>query len=307
MTFGLLRHKIEPELCKGREHIVSVAAMRAQESVTPADAWSFEYRNGIICKTEVLPPEREKNLNWSLANLYSQEDAENDPAFAERLGKVLADRNIKRAYGPSVIFHSGHIVEREELTTEITLPGGAKLFRRKDLPADGVPIRRGEAFVMSGAGCPPVIIAGKGFCLPMHGSRDTLVDRASLAGNPPREHSSVIHAGVAFLKEKYGVDVRHLALCGGFHIRPSEFTHPFNHPKYGETNARLFEHLLFTYGANIMNNEGDLDMAELALGIARDIGIPYAEFGDPLPKRAATTRDGREEFWRNLVLVYRTQ
>lgn len=301
------------------EGYITVRAATAETHVyrTESDPWSFEFKDGIVCKAEVIPPNPRKDLNWSLAGLYSQEDVDRQPLLARRLADELIRRDVRRAYAPSVAAHSARIVGREELTTCMKLPGGVLLYRNKDLPADGVPIRRKEAFIMSGAGCPPIIIAGKGHCIPVHGSRQSLIDveRASDEHRTPsREYESVIHAAVAFLRERHKVQPHHLALRGGLHIAPDLFEHPFSHPKLAIQNLALYDYLCDEYDAftAMQSTKGHLDLADLAMRIALKLGFPEkrVSFAPPLPEEAVTTRNEPEYPggpWRNLVIVYRTQ
>lgn len=293
--------------------------MRAQtfeatEAGDTPDPWSFELRDGIICRAEVIPPDRATGFQWSLANFYCQDDADAQPELAARLGQVLTERGIKRAYAPSVatrssdgtVTHSIDIVDREDLSTRILLPGDSQMFRNKSLPGGGVAIRRGEAMVMSGAGCPPHMLAGKGFCIGMHVSRDTLVDRNLLVDKPARSAPSIVHAAVSYLEERHGVERAKMSLKGGLHIPPWEFLHPLDDPDWGEHNTRLFQHLLFTYGPGILDQNGEFDLEKLVQAICTKLSVRMS-FGRPLPKRASTTRDEDKGVMRNLVLVYRLQ
>lgn len=288
--------------------------LKAAESGNPADPWSFELRDGIICKAEVIPPDRATGFQWSLANFYCQDDADAQPELAARLGQVLTERGIKRAYAPSVatrssdgtVTHSIDIVDREDLTTRILLPSGSEMFRNKSLPGGGVAIRRGEAMVMSGAGCPPQMLAGKGFCVGMHASRDTLIDRDHIDGAAPRAYPSIIHAAVAYFEERYGVERDKMSLKGGLHIPPWEFLHPLNDPDWGEANRRMFDYLLDHHGPGILDTEGEFDLEKLVQAICTELSVRMS-FGNPLPKRASTTRDEGKGAMRNLVLVYRVQ
>ena len=289
--------------------------VETRASCEPNDPWSFEFKDGIICKAELIPPNPRKGLNWSLANFYSQEDAEQQPALAKRIADELIKRDVRRAYAPSVAHHSARIVDREELSTCIELPGGVLLFRNKDLPADGVPIRRKEAFIMSGAGCSPIVVAGKGYCVPIHGSRETLIDRSKFdPTSTSRDHESVIHAVVDFLRRQYKVKPEHLSLRGGLYIAADKFEHPYDHPEHGVLNLALYDYLFDLYdGFELMaGSRGHLDLGELAMTIARKVGIPKknTSFAQTLPEGAVTTRNQSEypgAPWRNLVIVYRTQ
>jgi hypothetical protein len=116
------------------------------------------------------------------AILQVPEDAVRHPEIAERVGRALFDRGITDAYAPAVDKMSARIVPKSLLSKVIRLPYGVNLYRNHEVPADGVALGRGHAFIMSGGGCPVVVAAGKNSCIVTHASRvNRVIMRASFA------------------------------------------------------------------------------------------------------------------------------
>src|SRR5690348_10075568 len=115
-------------------------------------------RNGNITYEAICYPAGTPSGDWSLAKLKVPGDEQLNPTEAERLGRVLASHGIKRAFAPRVADSSAIIVPKSELTDVIELPHGVKLFRNARLPADGTTLGPGDAFIMSGGGCPVIVV-----------------------------------------------------------------------------------------------------------------------------------------------------
>ncbi len=269
---------------------------------------AFRYHNGSGYESFIVAADIENNFNWSLGPLYCQADVEKNRTLVEGIVSIFKRRKVKKIYAPSVAAHSARIVGAKELTTRIELGQGIVLYRNKDLPSDGVPIQVGEGWIMSGGGCPVLIATGRGICIPMHASRESLIDLKRIeTGESSRQHESVIHATAAYFKER-GINLGEVVLRGCWNVKPENFLHPFDDPKHGSLNVRRYEDLLDRYGPSIMTEpNGCLSLPELVMHIAKSLGFAQVGFSRSLNSNEADTRHKDKKFalMRNLVGVHR--
>jgi hypothetical protein len=195
--------------------------------------------------------------DWSLKNLRLPGDVESHPTEAERLGRTLAAHGIKRAYAPHVAASSARIVPKSMLTDVLELPHGVLLLRNAQLPADGVALGRGEAFIMSGGGCPVIVAAGDGMCIAAHASRESLLDRYFIMNgrmHAERKYKSVINAivGWAARRETGILQPQKMHLRGYFTIPTHRFHHRKDDAKFGYVNSLTAEYVAKNWGPSIM-------------------------------------------------------
>jgi hypothetical protein len=267
-----------------------------------------------------IPPDARGG--WSLKDLYGQEALDRDPAFRTRLGTALASSTGSTVYAPSVGFHSAAILpDARQLKRRIEFPNGITMYRNRELPADGVFLKPGQAFVMSAAGCMTAIAAGsndenESFLLAFHMSRDSALDRKLiLEGTASRPHRSVVEAAVDALADR-GVAPEHMAIRGYFSLPPECFDHPFEHPEHGEYNQLMAGYVAEHWGAVCVSvedtDEGEsalLDMQQLLAHQAYRLGVRDVSFehGLKLSGPFAHTRHPVERLRRerNLCIVHR--
>lgn len=261
---------------------------------------------------------------WSLKEIYSQEALDSNPAFKTRLGAVLARYTGSTVYAPSVGYHSGEIVAHaRQLTQRITFPNGITMYRNKQVRADGVFVKSGQSFVMSGAGCMPAVAAGtnddnQSFMLPFHVSRDSALDRSLVLGNgPSRSHRSVVEAAIDAMGER-GVTPDRIAIRGYFSLPKACFEHPFEHPVHGEYNRRMADCVSKYWGNDCVSVEDTddgrsafLDMPSLLVQQADRLGVKDVKCEHTLKLSGpfAHTRhpDERLRTERNLSIVHRSR
>jgi hypothetical protein len=251
--------------------------------------------------------------NWSLKNLQVPEDAVRHPEIAERVGRALFDRGITDAYAPAVDKMSARIVPKSLLSKVIRLPYGVNLYRNHEVPADGVALGRGHAFIMSGGGCPVVVAAGKNSCIVTHASRDSLLDRNHIRKTgEPRDYASVIRAIIGW-SAKYGnIKPGQLSLRGFFTIPTADFSHPPDDPVWGEDNILLAEFIRKQWSAPVISGPDlCLSIPELIMAQAAEGRFGPTGMERELPSSGAFgyTRHSDEAMRtvRNLVIVHRTR
>mgnify|MGYP001574462610 FL=1 len=285
-------------------------------------ALRFSIRAASVPWEAVCIPETEQSGSWSLKDLYCQDDTSGSIAarlLAARLGAVLDECNVVKARAPSVAPSSGKIVDHLELKDEILLPQRIRLFRNRELPADGTLLRkRGDAFVMSGGGCPVIVLTGASACVVAHASRESLLPKEfEEDGRPHEEHESVVEASIRKLRElEPGLPLDRASLRVLFGITPKQFRHPVHDSHHGPNNRGRQRYLSNRYGEEAMANfirdpegEGYLDLNALTVHQARECGIENAKTGSVLPARGgfAHTRHPNPSLakGRNLVVVHR--
>lgn len=265
--------------------------------------------------TVIIYPAGTPAGNWTLKNLQLPEDVQKHPAEAERLGRVLAKHKVRRAYAPDVVPSSGIIIPRLKLESVLELPHGVQLCRKQGEPADGVALSRGEAFVMSGGGCPVLVMCGDNLCIAAHASRDSLLDTHHIKTgqrDPDRPHKSVINAMVSWAarREINPLGPRQTRLRGYATIPAHMFRHSPTNEKFGTLNMQRAEYIDKHWGPNIVNGP-DLCMSieKLVQAQARTAGFGPVTFEEELPEAGpfGYTQHPDEAMRpvRNLVIVHR--
>ncbi len=249
--------------------------------------------------------------NWSLGPLQNRSDVAKHPSLVSALRSVLQEMQVKDAFAPNVALSSARVIGTS-LLLRVPLDHGVVLHRNKTIPADAIFLEPGQAFVMSGAGCPVITAtAGKNMIV-AHASRDSLIDRDAVMGNPTDRHMSVVHAIVAALKNR-GAKTSDICMTMRFAIPAKFFGHPKNHPNptYRAYNRALKPFFARQKWQEGIREEGDsvfLDVQRLFVEQARLEGIHQAYFTESLKEfpHLAHTRDGKDPLRRNLIVVKRT-
>lgn len=245
------------------------------------------------------------DFNWSLKDLYRPEDVERKPELVSRLEAEFNDLGIIRAYAPSVAKMSGIVVDPCSFTSKIPL-NGTTLCRDPDHESDGTWLRPGEAFIMSGGGCPVAIAEGGGICLVSHVGRESAVNLPQLLKQEPsRTHMSIVDS-MAERAFELGVPPGQMTLSVLFQVPASAFGHPLGDPRWqavlryveglGENIAVVRDHVML------------LDMAALVAAQGRRAGFKVDDTVDyALPEKGpfGHTRHPDPEYRlrRNLVII----
>lgn len=285
----------------------------------PPDALRFAVRSAPVPWEGICIP-RSMATNWSLKDLYAQNDLEQleTRKLALRVGSILDELNVNEARALSVVSSSGQIVDHMELTDHILLPQGIRICRNKALPADGTLLRKkGDAFLMSGGGCPAIVLTGGSTCIVAHASRESLLPKHfSEDGTAIGEHKSVVMNCVEKFRElEPDVPLHEAHFRVVFGITPKQFSHPVKHPHHGANNRGRQRYLMRQYGevgASFVRDpdrNGYLDLNALTVHQARLCGIEDAKTGTVLPAKGsfAYTRHPDPDLaeGRNLVIVRR--
>jgi hypothetical protein len=254
-----------------------------------------------------IPPGREGNL--SVQDLYTQEDAERNVPLANRVARILSSHGIQVAYAPSVEAATAEIVSREQLSSRIELADSVLLCRQKEIPANGVRIARGEAFIMCSPGHPVIITHGRGYTHAAYMGLQSAIDEGRLYGKPPRRFEGILYA-LAYEYLQLGVPLHEVRALMLFPLKASNFTLRFDDEVYGELNRDRHEYIKKRWGEGIVReDDGQLCMSTLAKAQAKKIGFKSFECKCPLPTRKSfvTDPDPRPEFAErvNLTLVWR--
>ena len=254
------------------------------------------------------PNDAPKGLpSWSLKSMQNQQDADNNPRLVDGIYFALHQIGACRAFSPNVVPASAQIIDSTVLKP-ISLGNNFVLHRDKNIHADGIFLKPGEAFVMSGAGCPIIIATGGDQMIVAHAGRDSLIDRGAVIGNPTRKHVSVVHSIIDAFKEK-GIPVSEISMCLEFSIPADVFEHQFDHPQHGEYNRALATFINKKWSGCTLGNGNSmfLDLESVFLKQTIEAGVQrwtaekslseYTEF--------CHTRDGKDPNRRNLIVVKR--
>lgn len=246
--------------------------------------------------------------SWSLKSLQRQEDIPDNRVFSEVLAHVLSTIGVRKAFAPSVAPASANITGTTELKDKIFLNSGIRLHRNKDFPADGIFLEPNEAFVMSAAGCPVITAVGGRYMIVTHASRDSLIDRGAVVGEPTRKHVSVVHSIIDAFKER-GVPAKYVEMCMQFSIPTEVFEHDFNHPQYGRYNRQLGEFVDGLWPDCTVRKNGGLllNLEHVFMQQAARAHIASARTAERLDGHPylAHTHDGEDPSRRNLFIVKR--
>lgn len=246
--------------------------------------------------------------SWSLKPIQEHDDALKHRELASGLCATLHSIGAKMAYAPNVAAMSATIVRVGKLGKQIPLGDGVVLHRDKDVPADGVFLPPGKAFMMSGAGCPLIIATAGEYAVVAHAGRDSLIDRGAVMGRPTRNCGSVVDSIIdALLGRNAPAD--DIDMCMLFAIPAESFGHPENDPRYGEFNSRLGVYAHNNWPGSVTKKDGSVfvDLGALFVEQARQRGVRRAWAVHSLDEYPdlAHTRDGKDISRRNLYVVKR--
>lgn len=247
--------------------------------------------------------------NWSLRPIQKQKDAYYEHRrLANGLCAALVSMGVQRAYAPNVVVASARIVDTSELTVRIKLGVELHIYRNQEFPADGVFLWPGDAFMMSGAGCPLIIATAGENMVVSHAGRDSLIDRGAVMGKPTRNCGSVVDSVIdALLNRK--IPAGDINMCMMFAVPAEKFGHPESHPVHGEFNRRMGVYAHNLWPGSVTKKDGTIfiDLEALFVEQARQRGVLHAWTMRSLTEHPdlAHTRDGKNISRRNLYVVRR--
>lgn len=248
-----------------------------------------------------------KPRNWSLSQL-AHPDEQVRTEFGQKVGKILHDLRVGKAFAPSPVKFTDRIIDPAELTAQVPV-GQYLLYRNSEQPADGVSIQGGEAFVVSPSSCPTTVMIGSdGKAVVLHTGRDCLIDRHGLKHSMPtpgRKHPSIIYSALYHLGNPQEVQVKVL-----WSIPPHLFVHDMEHPEHGATNERMHYVVSTIWGPDSVPLRGKkfwLDLPKLIRDQCMSRGVPEdnIDLKHAYQSPSGTWLNGAPGTGRNLVIVAR--
>jgi hypothetical protein len=184
-------------------------------------AWQAVIPNSTL-EVLVFTPKHAPEGGWSLAPIRTEEGRQGAEMLLAALNDIAHTYNISAMYAPKVDAFSGAICLPRDLSEEISLPSGKKIFQNRNLPADGVVLPPKGALIMSTSGCPLALFYGNGREIAAHAGRKSLLGTDH---NGDVRHGGLIARAVDTLNASacYGKDV-HFWI--GFSIPEYAFSHP---------------------------------------------------------------------------------
>ncbi len=255
----------------------------------------------------------ERNLsNWSLRDFQGPIDAESHRPLAVAISKIFTKLNITQAYAPSVASANASIIDSKDLTHGISLKGHKMLYRNTEVPADGIFLKQGSAFVMSSAGCPLIIATAGDEMIASHAGIHSLIDEAMYTNQKPRRHKSVVFSIIeALLRSVDNLKPEDIKMWVLFSIPASVFTYRFGNSQYGRRN-RLFINAIKEDCPECViemqhDNCAQIDLETLIMMHATRKGVKDIYISDSLSKHPGLThtRKGTDYKKRNLIVVRR--
>ena len=248
-----------------------------------------------------------KPFNGSLSQLASP-DLYTRETFSRLLGDIHHEAQIGKAFAPNPTKFTDRIIEPSELT--MTMPIGKHvLYRNPERPADGVPLKAGEACFISPSSCPTtVMVGGDGRALVLHTGRDCLIDRHALENNAPapgRRHTSIVFSALHYLGDPEKVRVKVF-----WSIPPHRFVHDLDSPTHMKVNRRMYEAIFTLWSPDSVPLRGSkfqLDLPKLIRDQCKSRGVPEAniDLTHAYHPPAGTWTDGAKGTPRNLVVISR--
>jgi hypothetical protein len=199
---------------------------------------------------------------------------------------------IKRIYVPRVDEFNAHLARPEVfINPEIEIIGNDIELLRSDDPSffhDGVILKPGEAAFIITGDCPTIATYSDDETEPIiasHAGRNSL----HTVNHKHRTNSNSVVDEIA--KQYRNPESVHLRIIAG--IGKEQFTHPLDHPTYGEHNRKLVQYFAQFGAADPADQKGCLDLIQAITSQAVANGV----FNDISWDGIDTTTDPR--FWSN--------
>lgn len=258
---------------------------------------------GVWCPTDA-PPE-----GWSLRTLQRQEDVKRNEHLTRGVREALRKMGVYKAYAPHIAPASARIVDTRALNERIDLGEGFILQRNNLLPADGLFVGKGYAFVMSSWGCPVIIATADEQMIVAHAGRDSLIDRGAVVGEPTRKHVSVVDAIIEAFSER-GIPPSKIAMNMNFAVPAAAFGHRLDDECPGAPYNRAlltFVRERWPLAAVSTDEKMFLDLGCLCEEQAFRAGVQNVWATNSLSEfpALAHTHDGKGADRRNLFIVKR--
>lgn len=226
--------------------------------------------------------------------------------------KVAKEFGVKTLWMLIPSKFNARIAHESECGLEVEV-GGIRVMGK--IHADGILIPKGDAFGLTSADCPTVVIFDKkkDLMMAMHAGRDCLIDTSIAQGKgASRLHFSVIDSAMFELINKHECNPNDLYLETFFGIKPKDFPHSFHDENHGKRNRKLVMFLENEYGKEAAptlddkNGQGFIDLFAIIKSQASKYSIPLPNITCDNINTAsregfASTRGGDKT--RNFVIV----
>lgn len=250
--------------------------------------------------------------NWSLKDLQLPADVGFNKPLIGAISDVFTKLNITHAWAPSVASANAMIIDHKDLMYGISLKGNKILYRNPNVPADGIFLEHGEAFVMSSAGCPLIVATAGNEMIAAHAGIHSLMDKSMYTNQAPRRHKSVVFAIIeAMLRSVDNLELKDIKMWVLFSIPASVFTYHFGSSQYGKRNRLFIDVIKEEYPECVIekqhNNCAQIDLETLIMMQATQKGVTNVFISDSLSEHPGLThtRKGTDYKKRNLIVVRR--
>ncbi len=244
---------------------------------------------------------------WSLARLRH---GESDDSLIGGLRSICRKMEIEHAFAPDVSKASARVITQKEMAGRQIELGSNVFLSFGEESADGVFLEKGEAFMMSGRGCPVIIASDSKNVAIVHAGRDSLIYRDAVmdnVGKASRPYMSVVDSLIDAFVERESFPGE---MVMAFSIPTAVFEHPLEHPTYGNFNRALhaFVEKQWPGNTNICKGSMYLNLEDIFLSQAHRVGVKASVVhpagtipGMTYPRNSQETRNGA----RNLIIVQR--
>ncbi len=241
------------------------------------------------------PGDIDHGKNWSLAKLQTQEDVRSNVALCRHIRKAVHTMGVHTCLAPNVVAFSGLVTEGKALVNALGIGGKITIYRNKLVSADGVPVPKGHALIMSGAGSPAIIAAGRGMVIIGQAGLRSLVDMGAVVGNPTREHMGILYSIVSEFN-KNGVPAKELSIHMVGAIAPHDYEHDT------ASNKNLLEFISERWPNGVWKRKY-ISLEGILLGQAKECGISRAQTSHPLDELLSLTHTRKDPTARNLFVI----
>lgn len=191
--------------------------------------------------------------DWSLKPFKNPEDIAENRQLAGRIAGAVRALGGERIFAPYPSTFNAEIVDPKELWKNFPLSQDVAMFRNNEKPADGSFLRQaGDAGVFSAGGCAIIVAVYRQQMIFAHAGRDCVLDR-KLIETGGREHGRPRESVVYSIIDAFGLELpselEQLHAWVFYSIKPEDFPHEFDHPKYKAWNDGAAEYLPKEFGA----------------------------------------------------------
>lgn len=254
--------------------------------------------------------------NWSLGNLYTQQDAYTHTELAQDLRFQLETIGAEHVFAPTPTKFNGKIILPSTLTTRIVLSDKLVLLRNKEDPADGTFLQaQGDAGIISAGGCPIIVASYLGQLIFAHAGRDCLIDRTWIdtdyteKGRPNESVvDSILEAFKATRPDRvFNPDNVEAWAFGS--IQSKDFYDDLEDPLWGTRNQKTSDYIRERFGEEAVDCEGPFVGYDLPVIIKEQFarhGVRHVNTAHAsLPSWFTTTRSKKDKDKRLLIAVVR--